>query len=347
MKRFYFDANATTPPLSSVVEAVSRATYDFWSNPSSTYREGQHAKYLLEEARCLVANSLNVLPNQIIFCSSATEALYLLFRGLSHALKNKCALVFAGEHSACLNQLCDWTDLHWMPDKPTGDIATVVQMAANNETGIIYDMPAISGAVKIKDAVQAWGKIPVDLTDCDAAVFSGHKIGGPKGVAILWLRPELPWTTVIGGYQEHHKRGGTENLPAILGLAEAVKAIPDRIILNNKLATLRDIFEAEIMSWSDQYTIIGKNLARLPNTSSLLLRGHSGDNMQIALDLAGFAVSTGSACYGGANKPSHAIMAAGFSEHEAKSVIRISMLPDTSLNDVKELIAALRKILKH
>jgi cysteine desulfurase len=344
MERHYFDANATTPPLPRVVEAVARAMADTWGNPTSTHREGQRARHLLEDARRTVAAALAVPPAELVFCSSATEALHLLFRGLRPALGTKPALVFPGEHSACLNPLGDWSGVRWMPADPAG-CATVVQMAASNETGILYPMPALP-LVRIKDAAQAWGKVPVDLSDCDAAVFSGHKIGGPRGVAVLWMRPGLDWTAVMEGPQERRRRGGTEDLAAILGLAEAVADLPGRLCANAGLAPLRDALEAEVLSWSGDYAAIGLSQPRLPNTSSLLLRGHGGESVQIALDLAGFAVSTGSACHSGATKPSHAITTLGFSEQEARSVLRVSMLPDTTPEAVAALAAALKKILK-
>jgi cysteine desulfurase len=252
--------------------------------------------------------------------------------------------VFPGEHSACLNPLRGWSGVRWMPADPAG-CATVVQMAASNETGILYPMPGLP-AVRIKDAAQAWGKVPVELADCDAAVFSGHKIGGPRGAAVLWMRPGLDWTAVLEGPQERRRRGGTEDLAAILGLAEAVAELPGRLSANAALAPLRDALEAEVLSWSGDYAVIGRGLARLPNTSSLLLRGHTGESVQIALDLAGFAVSTGSACHSGATRPSHAITTLGFSEQEARSALRVSLLPETTPGAVAALAAALKKILK-
>ncbi len=344
MERHYFDANATTPPLPRVVAAVARAMADTWGNPTSTHQEGQRARYLLEEARRTVAASLGAPPAQIVFCASATEALHLLLRGLRPALGALPALVFPGEHSACLNPLADWSAVRWLPADPAG-AATVVQMAASNETGVRYPMPALP-AVRIKDAAQAWGKVPVTLEDCDAAVFSGHKIGGPRGVAVLWMRPGLPWTAVMEGPQERRRRGGTEDLPAILGLAEAVADLPGRLARNGALAPLRDALEAEVLSWSSEYAVIGRELDRLPNTSSLLLRGHGGESVQIALDLAGFAVSTGSACHSGSTKPSHAITTLGYTEQEARSVLRVSLLPDTTPDAVAALGAALKRILK-
>lgn len=348
MHRYYFDANATIQPLPSVIEVVTKALVKYWGNPTSTHKEGQKARGLLEEARYIVANNLNVAPNEIIFCSSATEALHLLFKGLDKSLKKKYAAVFPGEHSACLNQLNDWEKIIWLPTL-NNKTETIVQMAANNETGIIYNMPSTYNhtAIKIKDSVQAWGKINLNLNDCDAAVLSGHKIGSTKGVAVLWIHSDVPWETTILGPQEHRKRGGTENLAAILGLAEAIRYLPEQLDLNSKLLKLRNLFEDEILSWSRDYEIIGKKLPRLPNTSSLLLRGFSGVNLQIALDLAGFAVSTGSACHSGIVTPSHAIKMLGFSDNEAKSVLRISMLPTTKLYDIEKLLDALRAILKH
>jgi cysteine desulfurase len=344
MERYYFDANATAPPLPKVVEVMRQAMVASWGNPTSTHREGQRARHLLEEARRTVAAALGVPPGQVVFCSSATEALHLLVRGLQPALGTQPAWVFPGEHSSCLNPLRDWTGLRLGGD---GDgAATVVQMAANNETGILYAMPQQPGAVRIKDAAQAWGKVPLELADCDAAVLSGHKIGGPRGVAVLWLRPALPWSCVMEGPQERRRRGGTEDLPAILGLEEAVKALPERLEQNALLAPLRDALEDEVLGWAPEFEAIGKGQPRLPNTTSLLLRGHRGEAVQIALDLAGFAVSTGSACHSGATKPSHAILSLGYHETDARSVLRISLLPGTSGDAVAALAEALQRILK-
>jgi cysteine desulfurase len=345
MERYYFDANATTPTLPAAVRAVAAAMAEAWGNPTSTHREGQRARHLLEEARRAVAAALGVPPAQLVFCASATEALHLLLDGLRPALGGRPASVFPGEHSACLNPLRAWSDVRWLPEGLEG-AATVVQMAANNETGILYRMPEAPAAVRVKDAAQAWGKVPLTLEDCGAAVLSGHKIGGPRGVAVLWMRPELPWSAVMEGPQERRRRGGTEDLPAILGLAEAVAALPRRLADNAALAPLRDALEAEVLAWSSDYEVIGRDRPRLPNTSALLLRGHAGEAVQIALDLAGFAVSTGSACHSGATRPSHAITSLGYNEAEARSVIRVSLLPGTTEEAVQALAAALRRVLK-
>ncbi|GLH68770.1 aminotransferase [Geothrix rubra] len=343
MPRLYFDANASAPPHPEAVEAVRRAMVEDWANPTSTHREGQRARHRLEEARREIGTSLGVAPGELVFCASATEALHLLVRGLRPALGDRPAAVFPGEHSACLNPLRDWTRVTWLPEVPEG-CATVVQMAANNETGLLYAMPAVPGAVRVKDCAQAWGKVPVDLTDCDAAVFSGHKMGGPRGAALLWLRPGLPWEAVMEGPQERRRRGGTEDLPAILGLAAAVRHLTERQSLHAALVTLRDSLEAEILGWNRDIEVIGRGLPRLPNTSALLLRGRNGEALQVALDLAGFAVSTGSACHSGAVKPSHAITTLGYSSDEARSVVRLSFLPDARPAEVDALAAALKRL---
>ena len=226
------------------------------------------------------------------------------------------------------------------------DVASVVQMAANNETGILYPMPQLPEVVRLQDCAQAWGKVAVDLAGCDAAVFSAHKMGGPRGAAVLWMRPSLPWRPLMEGPQERRRRGGTEDLPAILGLAEAVRFLPERLERNAALASLRDALEAEVLGWSPSYEAIGRGQPSLPNTSALLLRGHTGQAVQMALDLAGFAVSTGSACHSGATEPSHAITALGYSVEEARSVLRISLLPETEAEEVDALLAALKKALK-
>ncbi len=343
MPRLYFDANASTPPHPAAGEAVRRAMAEDWANPTSTHREGQRARHRLEEARREIAASLGVAPGELVFCATATEALHLLIRGLQPALGERPAAVFPGEHSACLNPLRDWLRVSWLPEQPA-ECATVVQMAASNETGILYAMPTVLDAVRIKDGCQAWGKVPVDLADCDAAVFSGHKMGGPRGAALLWLRSGLPWEPLLEGPQERRRRGGTEDLPAILGLAVAVRHVPERQGLNASLAPLRNAFEAEITSWNRDIEILGWGQPRLPNTSCLLFRGRNGEALQASLDMAGFAVSTGSACHSGAVKPSRAITTLGYSLEDARSVLRFSMLPDAQPGEVEALAAAIKRL---
>jgi cysteine desulfurase len=343
MPRTYFDANASTPPHPEAVEAVRRAMVEDWANPTSTHREGQRARFRLEEARRELAMALGVAPGELIFCASATEALHLLIHGLHTALGERPAAVFPGEHSACLNALKDWSRVAWLPELPL-ESGLVVQMAANNETGLIYAMPAALDAVRIKDCAQAWGKVPVDLSDCDAAVFSGHKMGGPRGSALLWMRPGLPWEAVMEGPQERRRRGGTEDLPAILGLAAAARHLDERLAMNAALATLRNALEAEVMSWNRDIEVIGLGSPRLPNTSCLLFRGRNGEALHASLDMAGFAVSTGSACHSGSVKPSHAITTLGYDLDEARSVLRFSMLPDAQADEVAALVAALKRL---
>ena len=351
MSRLYFDANASTPPHPDAVEAVRRAMVEDWANPTSTHREGQRARHRIEEARREIAASLGVAPGELVFCASATEALHLLIRGLQPELGDRPAAVFPGEHSACLNPLRDWPRVSWLPEIPA-DCATVVQMAANNETGILYGMPAALDAtrikagelVRVKDCCQAWGKIPVDLSDCDAAVFSGHKMGGPRGAALLWMRSGLPWEAVMEGPQERRRRGGTEDLPAILGLAAAVRLLTERQEMNASLASVRDAFETEITAWNRDIEVIGRLTPRLPNTSCVLFRGRNGEALHVSLDLAGFAVSTGSACHSGSVKPSHAITTLGYSLDDARSVLRFSMLPDAQPGEVEALAAAIKRL---
>ena len=343
MQRLYFDANASTPPHPETVEAVSRAMAEDWANPTSTHREGQRARFQIEEARRKIAESLSVAPGELIFCASATEALNLLIRGLWAALGDRPAAVFPGEHSACLNPLGDWSRVSWLPEVPLG-CATLIQMAANNETGLLYSMPVALDAVRIMDCAQAWGKVAVDLSKADAAVFSGHKMGGPRGSALLWMRPGLPWEALMEGPQERRRRGGTEDLPAILGLAAAVGHLTERQAMNAALASLRDAFETEISSWNRDIEVIGKGSPRLPNTSCILFKGRNGEALHASLDLAGFAVSTGSACQSGSVKPSHAIMTMGYSLDDARSVLRFSMLPDAQSDEVEALAAAIKRL---
>jgi len=175
---------------------------------------------------------------RVVFCASATEALHLLHPGPAPGPgRPSRPWLFPGEHSACLNPLADW-DVRWMPGDPAG-CATVVQMAASNETrDPLPHAPGTGGAGQ--DAAQAWGKVPVTLADCDAAVFSGHKIGGPRGAAVLWNAARAALDPVMEGPQERRRRGGTEDLPAILGLAEAVRELARTPGRERALGPLRD-----------------------------------------------------------------------------------------------------------
>lgn len=343
--RAYFDANATVPVLPQVLEAMGRAHQEAWGNPTSTHREGQAARRLLESSRAALAAGLGVKPSELVACGTATEALFLALEGLRPALGHRPVAVFPGEHSACLNPLKTWERVSWLPEVP-GDCALVVQMAASNETGVLHPMPQVPGALRLKDAVQAWGKVPLDLSDCDIAVLSGHKMGGPRGAALLWLRPGLPWESPLPGPQERRRRGGTENTAALAGLAAAAAEVPARLAAHARLAPLRDALETEVCAWNLDVDVIGRDQPRLPNTSCLLLHGRDGEHVQMALDLAGFAVSTGSACHSGATEPSHAILSLGHSPEEARSVIRISLLPVACEAEVAAFTKALRTILQ-
>jgi cysteine desulfurase len=158
------------------------------------------------------------------------------------------------------------------------------------------------------------------------------------------MRPGLPWEALMEGPQERRHRGGTEDLPAILGLAAAVRHLTERQSMNASVAAVRDAFETEVTSWNRGIEVIGQAEPRLPNTSCVLFRGRNGEALHVALDLAGFAVSTGSACHSGAVKPSHAITTLGYGLDDARSVLRFSMLPDVQTSEVEALAAAIKRL---
>jgi len=201
----------------------------------------------------------------------------------------------------------------------------------------------VTGPGSIAPDTRPWEQVRKEYAFVDEMDAIRPLVEGPGDVYICGECIDLCQSILE---QERRRRGGTEDLPAILGLAEAVRELPGRLARNAELAPLRDALEAEVLSWSGDYQVIGQGLARLPNTSSLLLRGHSGESVQIALDLAGFAVSTGSACHSGSTKPSHAVTTLGYSEQEARSALRVSLLPGTAPDAVAALAAALKKILK-
>jgi len=332
----YLDANATEPLRPAARDAVLRAM-DALGNPSSIHQAGRAARRILEDAREALGNRFHARPQDIVFCSGATEANALAI----HALGAGRAILFgATEHDAIRaaapsgieipvlpNGLVDAAVLENLLAQNPG--ALVCLMAANNETGVLHDIPAAAkicaahGALLHVDAVQAAGRCPADWLGLGAASFaiSGHKAGGPMGAGALILAPAHGARVAPvqkGGGQERGWRGGTPALPAIAGMAAAFLADDD----SATIAAQRD----EIAAFCERLgaIIIGQGAPRLPNTLCLALPGVRADTQLIALDMAGIAVSAGSACSSGKLAASHVLTAMGFAAI-ANQAIRVSL----------------------
>jgi cysteine desulfurase len=349
MQRLYLDANATEPMRPEAIAAMAEAMA-LPGNPSSVHAEGRAARRVLEEAREAIAARFGARGRDVVFTSGGTEANALAIRGLAAgrrvlvgATEHPAVLAAAGSAAEMLPVLADGTlDLAALEAalKAAGP-ALVAVMAANNETGVLHPIEAIAelcrqhGALLHLDAVQMPGRLPFALGPADSMALSAHKLGGPKGVGALLLRPGLdPAPLLTGGGQESGRRGGTEALPAIAGFAAAL-ACPHP----EGLAALRDAIDEGVKALAPEVIIAGSAAPRLPNTTSLILPGVAAETQVIALDLAGVAVSAGAACSSGKVRQSHVLAAMGFGA-DAGCAIRVSLPWNAGVETVAQFLAA-------
>ncbi|MCK0143739.1 aminotransferase class V-fold PLP-dependent enzyme [Aliiroseovarius sp. F20344] len=334
MSRVYLDWNATTP-LRAEAKAAMVDAMELVGNPSSVHAEGRAAKGLIERARKDLAAALGAEGADIIFTSSATEAaaLALAGRGLS------CAGI---EHDAvrswCQEDLL--IDEEGAVSVPTPAHSTL--QLANSETGIIQSLPE---RLLMTDATQAFGKIPFAFNWCgaDMAIVSAHKLGGPKGIgALVVTRGTEIAAQIKGGGQEMGRRSGTENVIGIAGFAAAARAAQNDLEGDTwgRVEKLRKILENTIAESANKTIFVGKDANRLPNTSCFITPGWKGETQVMVMDLAGFAVSAGSACSSGKVKTSAALAAMGFDRDHAGCALRVSLGPTTSEKDVRAFAEA-------
>ena len=321
MTRAYLDWNATTRLRPEARLAMAQAM-DVVGNPSSVHAEGRAAKALIERARAQVAAALGAEGADIIFTSSATESAALACAGRDL----HCAPV---EHDAVANW-CQ-TDLsvdHSGRVSVQNPAQSALQLA-NSDTGVMQDLPQ---GLALTDLTQAFGKVPFAFNwlGADMAMVSAHKLGGPKGIGALVLRRGLDVTPQLrGGGQEMGRRAGTENLIGIAGFGAAAEAA-SRDLANgvwDEVAQLRNILETALSAGAIKTISVGKDGPRLPNTLCLIAPGWKGETQVMAMDLAGYAVSAGSACSSGKVRPSRVLQAMGFDDGLAAQAIRVSIGP--------------------
>lgn len=328
MSRIYLDWNATAP-LRPEAKAAMIAAMELAGNPSSVHAEGRAAKALRERARGQIAAALGADGADVIFTSGATEAAALACagRGLT------CAAV---EHDAVLA----WCDAS-LPVVPSGrvvvaDPARTALQLANSETGIVQDLPV---GLAVCDLTQGFGKLPIAFNwlGCQMGLVSAHKLGGPKGIGALVLRQGLDVTSQMrGGGQEMGRRAGTENLIGIAGFAAAAEAAMRDLARGvwEEVAQIRNILDSALSSFGFETISVGNDVVRLPNTLCLIAPGWKGETQVMAMDLAGFAISAGSACSSGKVKASRTLMAMGFGEALAGQAIRVSLGPEVTREHV-------------
>ena len=372
--RFYFDHNATTPPDPRVVEAVARALAEDFGNASSVHHFGQRAKALLDEARSAVAQLIGAEPAELVFTSGGTEADNLALRGAAEAAEAagtaaRRHIITSGiEHEAVLNTVKALGRRGWtttlLPVDASGIVspaslasaitpqtAIVSVMHANNEIGTIQpiaDLAAIAhehGALFHTDAVQSVAKIPVDVRalGVDLLALSAHKFNGPKGAGALWIRRGVRLVaTMTGGKHERNRRGGTENVPGIAGMGEAARLARRKLAEDApRVGGLRDRLERGILQRVSGTAVNGSTAERVPNTTNISFDGVEAESLLIALDLEGFAVSTGSACSSGTLEPSHVLRAMGLPAHRTQNSIRFSLGAGNDAAQVDGLLATL------
>lgn len=348
----YADYNATAPLRPEARDAMI-AALEVGANPSSVHGPGRKARKILETARRQVASAISAIPQDLIFTSGGTEAIALAINGVVRQLEGKCTLlVSAIEHEAAAKNAgysgaavqsvyatrtgeADLEDLssrlaNWDMDQHGTPV--LVLMLANNETGVIQPVAEAAalvreaGGLTICDGVQGLGKMPVNvsLLGVDYLALSAHKAGGPQGAGALWLRSGAPLKAgLFGGGQERSLRSGTENLAGIAGFGAAAEASVADIANFTKLEQHRDRMEARLKS-EGGVTVFGEGAPRLPNTSNFAYGGFRAETQVMAMDLAGIAVSSGSACSSGKVKRSLVLAAMGADDALAESAIRTS-----------------------
>jgi cysteine desulfurase len=358
----YADYNATTPLDPEVRAAMNEALDVSFGNPSSMHSAGQAARRLVDRARAQVAGLIGAAPDEIIFTSGGTEADNLAVLGVAGAAtaERRAIVTSAIEHKAVLDPCAylrtkghvvtflpvdrdGYVDLAALEAAVKTDVALVSLMLANNDTGTIQPVAqavqtaTACGALVHTDAVQAAGKLPIDVNKLGVSLlsFSSHKIHGLKGAGALFARRGVRLAALVhGGRQERTLRPGTENVPAIVGFGKACELARARLESDAcRVAELRDRFEKQILARVSGTCINGGG-ARLPNTSNIAFARLDGEAITINLDMLGMAVSTGAACSSADKTPSHVLLAMGQSAAEARSSVRFSFGRDTADEDI-------------
>jgi cysteine desulfurase len=361
MRRVYLDNNATTPVLPEVFDAMRPYFAERFGNASSIHHHGQETRAAVERARESVAALLGCRASEIVFTSGGTEGDNLAISGLTRAGDH--VITSTIEHHAVLNSCkhleamgCEVT---YVPVDGRGlvdpdDVRRALRphtklisiMMANNETGVLQpvdEIGKIAAAADVyfhTDAVQAAGKVPVDVSriGCDLLTISGHKLHGPQGVGAIYVRKGTNLQPMLyGGSHERSRRAGTENVPGIIGFGKAAELARKALERGDltRMSALRDHIEQKILSEVDATGVNGEGAPRVPNTTNIHFDYIEGEALVIALDLKGLAVSTGAACSSGAIEPSHVLTAMGLPPEIARASLRFSLGKLNSSDDVE------------
>ena len=372
-RQHYFDNNATTQIAPEVVEAMLPFLTELWGNPSGPNRFGREVSRHIEEARAKVAALVNAEPSEIVFTSCGTESNNsALHSALSAAPGRKHVITTAVEHSANIS-FCEQLETRgievtYLPVRADGslelplleqairpDTAIVSVMWANNETGVAFPIDEIAafcrrqGVVFHTDAVQAPGRLKIDVTRAavDMLSLSAHKFHAPKGIGVLYVRLGTKFHPyIVGGHQEHGRRGGTESAAQIVAAGRAAELAIDSLDeMNTRVRALRDRLEATILRTIPNTERNGAAEPRLPNTSNITFRDIESEAALVMLDQAGICASSGSACTTGSIAPSHVLTAMSLNPTCARASLRLSLGIYSSAEDVDHLLGRLPGII--
>jgi cysteine desulfurase len=358
----YLDYNATTPMCDAAREAMLPYFSQHFGNPSSIHRAGRNSRAAVDNARDKIAALIKAKPNEIVFTGGGTEACNLAVLGLARCRMDGGGHIICEktEHHAVLHAVehlekHEGFEVTWLDTSNDGvvdldqlaksirpETRLVSIMTANNETGVIQPILEISkicrerGVLLHSDCVQAFGKIDLDVSLVDAASFAAHKFYGPKGIGFLFLRSGLSLQPVLfGGSHENQRRPGTENVPAIAGMAAAAELVlGNRQAEQDRLLKLRDELWNLISQNVPDAKLNGENASRLANTLNVSLLGIDSEMLLIALDLKGVCASSGSACMVGSVSASHVLLAMGLPIERARSAVRLSLGKQTTSEEI-------------
>lgn len=349
--KIYLDNNATTKCDEEVLNAMLPYLKAQYGNPSSTYSFGKEVKEDISKARKNIAKLINANENEIIFTSCASESNVSAIMNAIRIYPNKKHIITTKVEHASIMETMKYLEsigyditylsvdifgkinLQELENSITENTCLISIMMANNEIGNIYPIKEIGKIAKKHnvlfhcDTVQAVGKVRIDVKNMniDTLSLSGHKINAPKGIGVLYIRSDIPYMPLIFGHQESNRRGGTENVPYIIGLGKAVELIlNDNYESNKKLQQLRDYMENEIKDKISDVVIYGDLENRLPNTSSIAFKGVKADELLLMLESFNIFISTGSACNSEIAEPSHVLTACN-ADLENYSPIRVSL----------------------
>lgn len=362
----YLDHNASTPVRPEVADAMHKALRDLGANPSSAHRDGQLVRAAVEDARQAAAELVEADPKEVVFVSGGTEGDHLAIVGSAWAQRErgKHVAYAAIEHHAVHGAVEVLEQFGWthstLPCSPAGmtlpdavndlpaGITLLSLMLANNETGVLQPVSALAARARARgmrvhcDAVQGVGKVPVDIDalGVDYLVFSAHKFGGPKGIGALVVRKGAPLESLFrGSAQEHGHRGGTENVPGIIGMGVAARLAKRELADEGaRVLALRKGFEDELKRALPDIVVHGAQAPRLPNTVNVSFPGARADHLLLALDARGVAASAGAACASGGVEPSPVLTAMGVPRELAVCALRFSLGHATHADDVARAV---------